>query len=174
MSSVYLGVWKVSFVFEFLFLPLTASRCWNHSNLNEATHRQMDRFFGGVNMTCLHLLMHMGTIGHVTTNFPKAQNLVTRANIEKLKGIPFFLFSSADSSVLSPESTERTFEWLRDVLGPETVEREVLEGYGHLDVWMGTRAEVDVYPMVRRRLDKVCRAESCRSVDHGGYVYVSK
>lgn len=39
-------------------ISLVFGRCWNHVNLNEATHHHIDRFFSGVNMTLLHLLMH--------------------------------------------------------------------------------------------------------------------
>lgn len=132
-------------------------RLWNHRNLNLATHSQTHRFFGGVSMTLEHLLMHDGTVGYVTTNFPLAQRLTTSANLKRLKGIPMFFFSGADNKVLSPESTQRSYEILREEFGAAGYEREVVEGYGHLDCWMGTQAYKDVYPMVRERVDCVVR-----------------
>jgi hypothetical protein len=133
-------------------------RCWNHANLNEATHSQMHRFFGGVSMTLLSLLMYQGFVGHVTTNEPLKLNLCTPQNIRRLKGIPFFLFSGADNKVLRPECTDKTYTILRDMFGAENYERRVVQGYGHLDCWMGWRACIDVYPMVAERVDGVCRA----------------
>lgn len=59
----------------------------------------------------------------------------------------------------SPESTYLSYGLLRSTFGREDYEREVVEGYGHLDCWMGTKAYVNVYPMVRMRVDKVCRGE---------------
>ncbi|KAJ9142677.1 Cholesterol oxidase [Pleurostoma richardsiae] len=149
---------------------LVFGRCWNHRNLNEATHRQIDRFFGGVNMTLLHLLMRMGADGHVMGNGPLFERLTTRQNIAHLKGLPFLLFVGRDNAVLSPESTERTYEILCDTFGSSgahaggAVEyrRRVVPGYGHLDCWMGRNAWKDVYPFVREEVDRVVRGETYR------------
>lgn len=132
-------------------------RCWNHRNLNEATHRQINRFFGGVNMTMLHLLMQMGVRGFVTSNAPLFQDLTTPENIHRLKNIPIMLFSGSDNKVLNPASTDKTYSILRDAFGPQKYERHVVQGYGHLDCWMGREAYKDVYPMVREQVDKICR-----------------
>ncbi|KAK3953073.1 hypothetical protein QBC32DRAFT_339959 [Pseudoneurospora amorphoporcata] len=146
---------------------LVFGRCWNHSNLNEATHRQIDRFFGGVNMKLLHLLMKQGAEGHVMTNEPLCRRLDTPENIQRLKGIPFLLFVGRDQAVLSPEATERTYEILCDTFGTNdtSYKRRVVPGYGHLDVWMGRNAWKDVYPFVREEVDRVCRGETYKFVE---------
>ncbi|KAI1117178.1 glucose-methanol-choline oxidoreductase [Nemania sp. NC0429] len=143
-------------------ISLTFARCWNHRNLNEATHRQIDRFFGGVNMTLLHLLMKQGFEGHVMSNAPLYERLDTPENIRKLKGIPFLLFVGGDNAVLSPESTERTYEILTDAFGARgdggiQYRRRVVPDYGHLDCWMGRNAWKDVYPFVLEEVDRVVR-----------------
>ncbi|KAI1197280.1 glucose-methanol-choline oxidoreductase [Nemania serpens] len=143
-------------------ISLTFARCWNHRNLNEATHRQIDRFFGGVNMTLLHLLMKQGFEGHVMSNAPLYERLDTPENIRKLKGIPFLLFVGGDNAVLSPESTERTYEILTDTFGARNdggiqYRRRVVPDYGHLDCWMGRNAWKDVYPFVLEEVDRVVR-----------------
>lgn len=157
-------------------ISLTFGRCWNHKNLNEATHRQIDRFFGGVNMTLLHLLMRMGAAGNVMGNHPLYEPLTTRENISRLRGVPFLLFVGRDNAVLSPESTERTYEILCDTFGTRAggigngvhdgdgieYRRRVVPGYGHLDCWMGRNAWKDVYPFVREEVDRVCRGEDYR------------
>lgn len=156
---------RTSFVF---------GRCWNHRNLNEATHRQIDRFFGGVNTQLLHLLMRQGFEGTVTRNGPLYQDLVTPANIQRLKGIPFLLFCGGDNAVLSGESTERTYEILCDAFGgagggdgQEGIDyrRRVVPGYGHLDCWMGRNAWKDIYPFVREEVDRVVRGEGYKFVE---------
>lgn len=164
-------------------VSLTYGRCWNHNNLNEATHRQIDRFFGGVNMKMLHLLMKMGSDGHVMTNGPLFEPLTTRGNINRLQGVPFLLFVGGDNAVLSPESTEKTYEVLCDTFGTNLgkggaglggdgedhvhasgaeYRRNVVPGYGHLDCWMGRNAWRDVYPMVREEMDRVCHGPGYR------------
>ncbi|KAK1760449.1 cholesterol oxidase [Echria macrotheca] len=142
---------------------LVFGRCWNHRNLNEATHRQIDRFFGGVNMTLLRLLMRQGKEGHVMTN--DFEPLDTPGNVERLRGLPFLLFVGRDNAVLSTEATERTYEALCDTFGTDggRYRRRVVHGYGHLDPWMGRNAWKDVYPFVREEVDRVVRGE--------GYVF---
>ncbi|KAH9904732.1 glucose-methanol-choline oxidoreductase [Xylariomycetidae sp. FL2044] len=149
---------------------LVFGRCWNHRNLNEATHRQIDRFFGGVNMTLLHLLMRQGFEGGTMSNAPLCERLDTPANVRKLRGIPFLLFVGRDNAVLSPASTEKTYEVLTDAFGTRRDDgvqyrRRVVPDYGHLDCWMGRNAWKDVYPFVREEVDRVVRGEAYRFVE---------
>jgi len=152
---------------------LCFGRCWSHANLNEATHRQIDRFFGGVNMTLLGLLMKQGAEGSVMNN--KFEPLDTPENIARLKGVPFLLFHGRDNVVLTPEATERTYEILCQTFGTSSTGRDgngrdeggeyrrrVVPGYGHLDPWMGRNAWKDVYPFVLEEVDRVCRGEEYR------------
>jgi len=141
---------------------LVFGRCWNHANLNEATHRQIDRFFGGVNMRMLNLLMKMGYEGHVMGNAPLYDRLTTTENMARLRGIPIMMFVGRDNAVLSPEATERTYETLCDAFEDGEYKRKVLPGYGHLDGWMGRNAWKDVYPFVREEVDRVTRGEAYR------------
>jgi hypothetical protein len=134
-------------------------RLWNHRNLNEATHRQINRFFGGVNMTLLHTLMQQGHRGFVTTNGPLFSNLATPENLRRLKGVPIMLFSGSENKVLTPEATDKTYTILRDMFGTNGYTRNVVKGYGHLDCWMGRESYKDVFPMVREEVDRVCREE---------------
>jgi hypothetical protein len=110
-------------------------------------------------MTLLHLLMQMGVRGAVTTNGPLFRDLTTSSNISRLKNIPVMLFSGSDNKVLNPECTDKTYSILRDKFGTDGYTRHVIQGYGHLDCWMGREAYKDVFPLVRREVDRVCRGE---------------
>lgn len=103
-------------------------------------------------MRSLEHLMHMGTKGYVMTN--EGKNLVTEDNLRRLKDIPMLLFSGSGNVVYSPESTDRSYTVLRDQHGPDLYERAVFEGRGHLDCWMGSSACTDVYPRVKRHIEK--------------------
>jgi hypothetical protein len=140
-------------------------RLWNHRNLNESTHRQINRFFGGVNMTLLHTLMQQGYRGTVTTNGPLFEPLTAPTNLRRLKNIPILLFSGSDNKVLTPEATDKTYTVLRDMFGTDGYRREVVPGYGHLDCWMGRESYIDIFPMVRSEVDRVCRGERHRYVE---------
>ncbi|KAL2260140.1 hypothetical protein VTK26DRAFT_5955 [Humicola hyalothermophila] len=141
---------------------LVFGRCWNHANLNEATHRQIDRFFGGVNMRLLGLLMRMGRDGHAMSNPPLCERLTADANVARLRGIPVQLWVGRDNAVLSPEATERSYEALCAMDEDGRYSRRVIPGYGHLDGWMGRNAWKDVYPFVREEVDRVTRGEAYR------------
>ncbi|KAL7816738.1 FAD/NAD(P)-binding domain-containing protein [Trichoderma gracile] len=149
---------------------LLFGRCWSHHNLNEATHRNIDRFFGGASMNLISLLKRMGSRGEVSTNAPEYQELTGPENVERLRGIPFLFFTGQDSGVLSPRSTEVTYERLIDAFGISAglpgggiqYRRRVVPGYGHLDCWMGRNAWRDVFPFVREEIDRVVRGESYR------------
>ncbi|TVY85278.1 Cholesterol oxidase [Lachnellula suecica] len=149
---------------------LIFGRLWNHRNLNEATHRQINRFFGGVNMTLLQILMQMGHRGFVTTNGPLFHDLTHHTNFHRLKGIPVMLFSGSDNKVLTPESTDKTYSLLRDTFGTKGYERNIVQGYGHLDCWMGREAYKDVYPMVREVVDRVTRGKGINTTNRIGRV----
>ncbi|SPN98942.1 related to cholesterol oxidase precursor [Cephalotrichum gorgonifer] len=168
---------------------LVFSRCWNHRNLNEATHRYVDRLFDGVSMATLGLLMRQGAAGHVMDN--DSRPLDTPENVQRLRGIPFLLFVGADNAVLSPEATARTFSALREAFGSGGAadggkgggggrevfvgdggdgaevlyQRRVIPGYGHLDGFIGRDAWKVVYPMLREEADRVVRGAGYRFVE---------
>lgn len=108
-------------------------------------------------MTLLHTLMQMGHRGCVTGPAPLFHDLTHPSNFRRLDGIPIMLFSGSDNQVLTPESTDKTYEALRTTFGTKNYERNVVQGYGHLDCWMGREAYKDVFPMVRDHVDRVTR-----------------
>ena len=104
-------------------------------------------------MASLQHLINMGVAGYVQNN--AGENIATKQSLARLKGIPIFLFSGSENAVYSPESTDMSYNALRNVLGEENYERAVFQGKGHLDCWMGVDADSDVYPRVKAHLDKV-------------------
>jgi hypothetical protein len=127
---------------------------YSHHNLNSATHSQMHRFLGGTTMQNLKHLVKMGQVGHVLrTNY--ADDLVTEANIERMRGIPIFLFSGSENTVYDPESTKDSYDMLQSTLGEQNYRREVFESFGHLDCWMSDRSVNEVYPAVLDHLKSV-------------------
>jgi hypothetical protein len=138
---------------------LVFGRLWSHKNLNAATHDSLSHFLGGTSMASLAHLMSMGRLGYATTNTTAtattATNLVTPANLQRLRGVPILLFSGTDNAVYAPENTDISYGLLRDANGPDLYERVVFEHRGHLDCWMGMTAVTDVYPRVRRHVDEI-------------------
>jgi len=112
-----------------------------------------------------HLILN-GTQGYVTT-WPSpsaggdaassATNLVTPANVRRLRNIPIYFFSGGDNRVFSPESTDISYTTLRDAADEGQYERDVFEGFGHLDCWMGEKAAKEIWPRVGEHMKKVSR-----------------
>lgn len=139
-------------------------RLWNHRNLTEATHRHLDRFLFGVSLKTMGWLTNAGRVGHVTTNEPANENLVTPENIERLKGIPILFIAGSDNVVFVPENTDTTFTTLCRAHGKQWYEREVFMGLGHLDTWMGQDTYKNVYPRVEKHVNAVMKKEEGKSL----------
>ncbi|KAK5676539.1 hypothetical protein LTS10_010840 [Elasticomyces elasticus] len=125
---------------------LVFGRLWSHKRLNAATHSNLSKFLGGTSMKSLEHLMFMGTHGYVANN--DRVSLVTNRNLDRLKGIPILFISGSDNVVFTPEATEQSFAILTHRFQQAGYEREVFEGYGHLDCWMSPDAAKDIYPTV--------------------------
>ena len=119
-----------------------------HKNFNEATHKNLDKFVGGVSTRHLRQLMYMGSHGHVVNN--TFESLVTSENIERLKDIPIFFIHGEKNTCYAPESTMMSFDSLRKHFGGDNYQRWVFGGYGHLDCWMGKGSYMEVYPKVEQ------------------------
>lgn len=92
-------------------------------------------------------------------------SLVTPQNVARLRGLPIFLFSGAEDDVYAPRNTDVSFTALCEANGSLCYERQVFEGRGHLDAWMGPTAREDVFPRVWDHVENVRRG---RYAEHGG------
>ncbi|KAM0556073.1 hypothetical protein ACHAPJ_006061 [Fusarium lateritium] len=129
---------------------LVFGRLWTHKNLNEATHRNLDRFLGGTSMKSLSWLTSTGALEKVTNN--EGWDLVTPENIARLAGIPILFLSGTGNMVFTAENTDTSFTTLCNAHGRNLYERELFTGKGHLDAWMGATSYLDVYPRVARHV----------------------
>jgi hypothetical protein len=90
--------------------------------------------------------MFMGTHGYVTNNSNKS--LVTDTNLENLRGLPILFIHGSENVVYDPSTTQLSLDKLTKKFQQAGYEREVFQGYGHLDCWMGKDAANDIYPTV--------------------------
>ena len=129
---------------------------WKHSNLNPETHKSLEKIVGGTSMRSLKHLMAMGMQGKVLDSKGK-DNLITPENLERLRGIPMYLFSGMENSVYDPVTTMDSFDLLRTELGEEFYKLDKIPNYGHLDCWMGPKAYKVVYPRFEKHIEKVAK-----------------
>ncbi|KAF7189115.1 Cholesterol oxidase [Pseudocercospora fuligena] len=136
---------------------LVFGRLWQHANLNRATHAHLNKFLGGIHMNFLSHLMRMGAEEphHPRSSEPEFADLVEDpGNLERLKGLKIQFISGGENVVFSPLSTSESYDLLRDAFGEDGYERVVVDGYGHLDTWMGKASFRDVYPRVQWHIEE--------------------
>ncbi|HTC22640.1 MAG TPA: esterase [bacterium] len=126
---------------------------WSHANLNDATHEWLKKEFAAVPLTFFAQMDLCVRAGHLVSlgGFPPlpadftAQAPKTRAR--------FSLFAGKQNLCFLPQSQTRTFEFLKK-RGAHRPSLHLLNGYGHLDVFMGKDAAKDVFPLFLSELEK--------------------
>jgi cholesterol oxidase len=73
-------------------------------------------------------------------------------HVERLR-FPILLLAGDQNRIFLPETSARTLAWLRAANPPELYERVVIEGYAHLDGFIGRDAARDVYPTMLAHLE---------------------
>ena len=119
-------------------------------------------------MPCLNHLLHMGTTAMASTwpslgkdlKSQPAVPLVNGTNLARLKQIPIYFFSGSENAVFTPEATDMSYTTLRNEFLEGQYERDVFDGFGHLDCWMGERAADVIWPRVKQHMIKVGRRSS--------------
>jgi len=121
---------------------------YEHDQLNELTHKSLHEMFGVANITaCEHLAMIVRK-GHVVDAKGKEAYL---PHLERM-AIPITFISGAENDCYLPESTEITYNLLREKNGKTLYKRYLIPDYGHIDCIYGKHAAQDVYPLVLKGL----------------------
>jgi hypothetical protein len=124
---------------------------WSHENLSGTTHRWLREEFGPV---------PFAFYAHMRRSIA-ARRLVPTGTYDELGADPvgaaprtdarFVLLAGTDNLCFLPESQQRTFDHLdRHAPGRHTV--HLVDGYGHLDVFLGRYAARDTFPLVLKEL----------------------
>ena len=126
---------------------------WSHENLNDATHEWIRQEFAQVSIQFFAQMRRCIEEGHLIavegrpelpSNFV-AQEPRTNARIA--------FFAGLNNRCFLAESQRRTFaffdSWRRNYHS-----LRLLEGYGHLDVFIGKNAARDVFPLIAEELER--------------------
>lgn len=125
---------------------------WRHENLNDATHDWLKAEFGRVPLTFFAQMARCVAAGHLVSvgNRPElpagfvAEPPRTSARFVFLRGLRNRCFL--------PESMTRTFAYFQQHQ-PGRHGQHAFPAYSHLDVFMGHRADLDVFPTIVRELE---------------------
>jgi hypothetical protein len=121
---------------------------WSHNNLNPQTHYWLKKEFGVVPMTFFQQMRRSVAAGHLVSA-SDLPGMPLEFGVEPPKtDARFVFFTGLDNRCFKPESQEKSFEYVRDTVPvnggrPHTIHR--LDGYGHLDVFMGRNSARDVF-----------------------------
>lgn len=115
-----------------------------HSRLNAPTHAMM----GDLIPECVTgFLRDVAIWGRKKTVLEKED----MPHLDRLK-LPIHFISGSENKMFIPISTERTYNMLCEANGATTYKREVYQGWGHLDCFVGDGANTAIWPDLAKTL----------------------
>jgi cholesterol oxidase len=128
-----------------------------HDQLDQATHDRMYEMFDRANLTTFKHLAKMIARGHIVDQFGK-NTYLTRAKGLQVN-IPITLLQGTANGLFRPSGARKTHEWLiaHGGFGSTAANREKfrllpIDGFGHLDNFIGKHASTAVFPELVRAL----------------------
>jgi cholesterol oxidase len=123
---------------------------YDHDNLNDATHDNLDEAFGVANLQTFRQISQILRDGHAKSDDGAYDYLDGTEGL----GIPIAFIHGAHNRLFLPEGSALTYEFLREHNDPALYSRHVIPGYSHMDCFVGQDAARDVYPLVTAQLDQ--------------------
>ncbi|RIB23415.1 hypothetical protein C2G38_1959482 [Gigaspora rosea] len=125
---------------------------YKHENITQLLHDNLDQFMGEVNLTTLNQFARCASAGELV-NYAGEKIYVTDDNIRNRLNFPIFLFRGNDNEVYNVEGFRATYEKLITINDASNYSIRHIPGYGHLDSFWGTNAQVDIFPKILRHLE---------------------
>ncbi|MEO7421421.1 MAG: alpha/beta fold hydrolase [Ornithinibacter sp.] len=122
---------------------------YDHEQLNDATHEHLHEAFGVANMETFKQITRALRAGHIVTAEGVDAYL---PEVERFR-MPISFIHGADNRLFTPEGSQLTYDYLCEHNGPENYSRHVIDGYAHMDCFIGKDAARDVYPVITAELD---------------------
>jgi cholesterol oxidase len=123
---------------------------YEHDQLNTATHDVLHEMFG---VSSMKNFEHVGLLAREGKLLSADGEDIYLPNVERL-AIPITYIHGVENEAWLPESTELTFNWLREHNGRHLYKRHLIANYGHIDCIFGKNAAVDVYPLILSHLEQ--------------------
>jgi len=124
---------------------------FDYENINQPTMEQaVPAFFGNGNITFFEHISLMIRAGAARDVRGRDAYL---ANLDRFK-LPINFITGERNKMFVPKGLQRTYDTLRRANGPQDYAHHVIKDYAHLDLWLGTNAERDVWPTALAELEK--------------------
>ena len=126
---------------------------WKHENLNKETHEWLRNEFAHVPMTFFEQMRKCVAAGRLLS--AEYHNELPRDFVAQppRTNARFVFFAGCENRCFLPESQVETFRWF-DHHQPGRHALHELDGYSHLDVFMGKNASRDVFPLMIDELER--------------------
>jgi cholesterol oxidase len=142
---------------SFMYAPL-----YQHEQLNQLTHDTLHELFGVANIRAFEHIALLARQGHLVAMDGADVYL---PHLDRL-AIPIAFIHGAANQCFLPESTEITYNLLREANGEKLYSRHVIPGYGHIDCIYGKNAVNDIYPLMLSHLEETADAPALTQAGH--------
>ncbi|MDP2710726.1 MAG: alpha/beta hydrolase [Solirubrobacteraceae bacterium] len=126
---------------------------WTHEQLSAETHEWTKGEFGPAPLTFFKQISQCVRRGHLVSVDGRPELPASFVAQPPQTDARFVLITGGKNHCFLPESQRRTYEWLEGV-APGRHALHIVAGYGHLDVFVGMRADEDWFPLIVSELDK--------------------
>lgn len=128
---------------SFMYGPL-----YKHENLNEQTHDALKELFGFASLQPFEHLSKMMKIQKLTTF--DGDSKIYEPTAQRLGSIPILFLHGSENECFKLNGTKISQSTFKNINQEhsEIYERQVIEGYGHIDCVIGKAAHADVFPIV--------------------------
>jgi len=124
---------------------------YDYENINRPTMEQaVPGFFGGGNLTFFE---HISLMIRASEARAADGHDAYWANLENFK-VPINFITGEHNKMFVPKGLQRSYDTLRKAHGNSLYSHDVISGYAHLDLWLGSNAERDVWPTALAELEK--------------------
>ena len=124
---------------------------FDYENINKPTMEQaVPSFFGNGNITFFE---HISLMIRASAARDAQGRDAYLANLDRFK-LPINFITGEHNKMFVPKGLQRTYDTLRRANGPQDYTHHVIKDYAHLDLWLGTNAERDVWPTALAELEK--------------------
>jgi cholesterol oxidase len=124
---------------------------FDYENINQPTMEQaVPSFFGNGNITFFE---HISLMIRASAARDARGRDAYLANLDQYK-FPINFITGEHNKMFVPKGLQRTYDTLRGAHGATNYTHHVIKDYAHLDLWLGTNAERDVWPTALAELEK--------------------
>lgn len=125
---------------------------YNHARLSHATHIALADMFSAVPLKPFEQMQRIIEAGHAVA--ADGKDIYVTPDGAKQLNLPITFIAGSENQLFFPETSALTRAWLSEANGPQNYSRHLIQGYAHMDLFIGRDAARDVFPLIISTLDQ--------------------